>query len=108
MNVTRYKDVMSEGDFFAPPAFKADEALDGLKKSLRELGLTERAGVFERRGMALARVAAEGAALQAAVVKRPSRSSPEWSTRQLHNGAEVRDFIAELKRKLGSWSDKDE
>jgi hypothetical protein len=99
---------MTEGDFFAPPPFRADDALGGLKKSLRELGLAERAGVFERRGVAIARAAAEGALLRAAVVKRPSRSSPEWQARELKNGAEVRDFVADLKRKLSAWSDRDE
>jgi hypothetical protein len=99
---------MTEGDFFAPPPFKAEDALGGLKKSLRDLGLTEREGVFERRGTAIARVAADGATLQAGVVKRPSRSSPEWLTRPLKNGADVRDFVADLKRKLSAWSDRDE
>jgi hypothetical protein len=99
---------MNDGDVFAPPPFRADDALGGLKKSLRELGLAERAGIFERRGVAIARVAADGAVLQAAVVKRPSRSSPEWSTRPLKSGAEVRDFVADLKRKLSAWSDRDE
>ena len=99
---------MSAEDGFAPPPFKADEALGGLKKSLRDLGLSERAGVFERHGVAIARVTAEGAVLQAAVVKRPSRNSPEWTTRTLKNGAELRHFVDELKRKLVTWSDKDD
>jgi hypothetical protein len=99
---------MNDGDPFAPPPFRAEDALTGLKKSLRELGLAERAGVFERRGVAIARAAAEGALLQAAVVKRPSRSSPEWQARALKSGAEVRDFVADLKRKLSAWSDRDE
>jgi len=32
---------------FAPPPFKAEEALVQLKRSLRDLGLTERSGGFE-------------------------------------------------------------
>jgi len=41
---------------FAPPPFKPDEALARLKRELRELGLAEREGVFERRGLAIARL----------------------------------------------------
>jgi len=95
-------------DAFAPPAFKPDDALQRLKRDLRELGLAERAGVFERRGVAIARAAVDGAALQAARVKRPSRSSPEWLSRTLKSSAELRDFVADLKQRLAQWSDRDE
>ena len=47
-------------DVFAPPPFKPDEALQRLKRELRELGLAEREGVFERRGLAIARVRIDG------------------------------------------------
>lgn len=93
---------------FAAPPFKPDEALAGLKRTLRELGLTEREGRFERAGTAIARLAVEGATIAAAVVKEPSRNSPEWTQRALKSGAEVRDFAADLKRKLAAWSDRDE
>jgi len=95
-------------DFFAPPPFKPEEALAGLKRSLRDMGLSERAGVFERRSVAIAKAVADGAVLQAAVVKRPSRSSPEWQSKPLKSAADVRDFVADLKRKLAGWSDRDE
>jgi hypothetical protein len=94
-------------DSFAPPAFKPDEALQRAKRELRDLGLTEREGQFERRGQAIARIALDGASLTAAIVKRPGRS-PEWSTKAVHNSAGLRDFMAELKRKLATWSDRDE
>ena len=95
-------------DFFAPPPFKPDDALAGLKRGLRELGLSERAGVFERRGSAIAKAAAEGLTISAAVVKEPSRSSPEWQAKTLKSSADVRDFVADLKRKLAGWSDRDD
>jgi hypothetical protein len=95
-------------DFFAPPPFKPDEALQKLQRELRAMGLTERAGTFERRGFAIARVALEGGTLQAAVVKRPSRSSPEWQRKALACSADARDFAADLKKKLALWSDRDE
>ncbi len=99
---------MPQDDFFAPPAFKADEALATLRRSLRELGLAERAGTFERRGTAIARAEVDGAQIAAAVVKKPSRNSPEWTRRTLKSGADVHEFSADLKRKLAAWSDADD
>ncbi len=101
---------MSDPDFggFAPPAFKPEEALQKLKKELRDLGLAEREGRFERRGVQIARAAVDGAVLQAAVVRRPSRNSPEWQSKTLKNSADVRDFVAQLKRNLAAWGDRDD
>lgn len=100
---------MSEESWgFAPPPFRSEEALLRLRRELREMGLAEREGVFERKGMRIARLQLAEGALQAEVVKRPSRSSPEWNTRTLKSGADLRDFAAELKRKLAQWSDTDD
>ena len=93
---------------FTPPQFQADEALLRAQVELRAMGLTERAGRFERRGVAIARVAALADGLEFAVVKRPSRNSPEWTTRSLRSSAAVRDACADLKRKLAAWSDSDD
>jgi hypothetical protein len=99
---------MTEDWAFAPPAFDAQEALASLKRSLRELGLAEREGRFERKTIAIARAVVEGEAIAAARVKRPSRSSPEWQERRLANSAQVRDFVADLKKQLAQWSDLDD
>jgi hypothetical protein len=103
---------MSSGDTdgwgFAPPPFQPEAALQGLRREWRALGLSERAGVFERRGLAIARAAVDGPAIAAAVVRRPARSSPEWQARTLRTAADVRDCIADLKKKLAQWSDRDE
>jgi hypothetical protein len=100
---------MSEDWDIPVPAFKPDEALLRLRRDLRELGLSEREGRFERKGEALARaaVSADGTQLLVAMVKRPARS-PDWQERTLRDGAQVRDFVAELKKKLALWSDRDE
>lgn len=99
---------MSEVFGFAPPPFKPDEALQRLKRELRELGLSEREGVFERRGLGVARVRVDGVQLAVALVRRPSRSSPAWQPRMLASSAEVRDFAAECKRALQQWGDRDD
>ncbi len=93
---------------FAPLPFKPDEALQRARRELRDLGLVEREGRFERRGVAIARLAVDGDALQAAVVRKPSRNSPEWQPRLLKSSAQVRDFVADLKRKLASWGSDDD
>ena len=100
---------MSPDDFsFAPPPFKPDEALQRLRRELRELGLGEREGVFERRGLALVRLRIDGDQLAAALVERPSRASPRWRTRALADNAAVRDFAHEVKRALQQWGDHDD
>lgn len=100
---------MSDDGFgFAVPAFKPDEALQRARRDLRELGLTERSGQFERAGVAIAKLSVDGSALSASVVKRPSRSSPEWTHKTLSNSAMLRDWTAELKKKLAGWSARDD
>lgn len=99
----------ADDDFaFALPAFKPDEALQRLKRELREAGLAEREGRFERRGTVLARAAVAGDVLTLARVKRPSRSSPEWLEKTARQSSDVRDFVADLKRQLAQWSDSDD
>jgi hypothetical protein len=99
---------MSDDAGFARPPFRPDEALQRVKREWRELGLSEREGVFERRGVAIARVRIDGASLSAAIVKRPSRASPQWQSRTLTSSAAVRDFSAELKKALQQWGDRDD
>jgi hypothetical protein len=99
---------MSDDFGFALPPFKPEEALLKLKRDLRELGLTEREGRFERRGTAIARAAVDGATICAARVKRPARSSPEWLEKVLKSSADARDFVADLKKQMAQWSDRDD
>jgi tripartite-type tricarboxylate transporter receptor subunit TctC len=100
---------MSEDWDIALPPFKPDEALLRLRRDLRELGLSEREGRFERKGEVLARaaVSADSTQLLVAMVKRPARS-PDWQERTLRDGAQLREFVADLKKKLAQWSDRDE
>jgi hypothetical protein len=100
---------MSDGEFgFAAPPFKVDEALQKLKRDLRELGLAVREGRFERRGVAMAKANVQDDVIVAARVRKPSRTSPEWMERRLRSSADVRDFVADLKKQLAQWSDRDE
>ncbi len=92
---------------FAPPPFKPEEALQRLGRDLREAGLTERGGVFERRGTVIARIAVDGASLKAETVRQPARS-PDWQARSLRSAADVRDYVNELRKKLAGWSERDD
>ena len=93
---------------FAPPPFQPEEALQRLRRDLKDLGLAERAGAFERRGMVIARVSVSQGHLEAAVVRKPSRNSPRWQARTLKTSADVRDFTQHLKKQLAQWSDRDD
>ncbi|WP_428420155.1 hypothetical protein [Methylibium sp.] len=94
-------------DFFAPPPFKAEEALTTLKRSLREWRLVERAGRFELHGRAVVELALEAGAIRARVVRQPAQS-PQWSDKLLRNSADIRRFGDELKQLLARWDDSDD
>ena len=99
---------MSDDDLgFAPPPFDPTAALQTLGRELRALGLTEREGRYERRGQQIARTRLVDGQLQAAMVRQPGRT-PEWQTRTIGQAAQVRDFVAELKKRMAGWSDRDD
>lgn len=92
-------------DFFAPPPFKADEALVGLRRQLRELRpLAERGTRFELGGRAVIELAVEAGAIQARLARRPA-VTPEWERLALKSSAEVRKFADEVKKRLTRWQD---
>lgn len=93
-------------DFFAPPPFDADAALQKVRRQLRELNLTEREGRFEARGTAWARVRVEGDALLLDAVRAPARS-PEWQTTTVRDHAQLRAWLERLARRLADAKDPD-
>ena len=95
---------MPDDDFFAPPPFNAETALATLRRTLRDLKLVEREGVYELKGKAIARMRVEGAALRLEVVKRPS-TTPEWERTEATDHAQLRRFTDDLKRRLARWED---
>lgn len=101
---------MADDDSFSPgaPPFQPEEALQRLQRDLRALGLTERAGGFERKGVAIARAAVDGDVIRAARVKAPRRAGAEWLPRVLRSSADLRDFVADLKKQLAQWSERDD
>ena len=96
-----------DDDFFAPPAFQPEAALAGLRRSLRELRLTEREGRFEWRGQPVVELSLDGGAIAARRVRQPARS-PEWTRTTLKNAAEVRRYLEDTRRQLERWNERDE
>ncbi len=100
---------MSDEFGFAPPPFDADAALQRCQRALRDAGLSERGGQFERRGMVIARLSLQAGKLNACRVKRPSRNSPQWQPGLvLSSSAQVRDFLTDIQVRLAQWTDRDD
>ena len=101
------RDDVARRDFGAPP-FKADEALVQLRRALRALGgLTERGQQFEWKGRPVVALAADGAQLQVRLARRLA-VNPDWESRTLKNGAEVRKFGDDVKQRVARWRESDE
>ena len=93
---------------FAPPPFKPAEALAQLQRALRGLpGLSERGGQFEWKGCRVVELRAAETAIDARLARRPAMS-PEWESRTLKNGADVRRFTDDVKQRLARWKDADD
>jgi hypothetical protein len=86
-------------DFFAPPAFKPEQALLELRP------LAERGNTFTLRGLPVVELGADDTLLTARLAKRPAQS-PEWEARRCKNSAEVRSLHDEIKKRLARWMDE--
>jgi hypothetical protein len=87
---------------FAPPPFGAAQALLQLKRSLRDLKLTERGPGFELRGKPVLELALQDGAIAVRVARRLI-STPEWDRLQLKSGADQRKLIDDVRRRLQRW-----
>lgn len=97
-----------DAPFFAPPPFKADDALLQLRRALRAIGgLAERGGQFEWKGRPAVTLAAGDGAIECRLARKPL-ASPEWDVRTLRNGADVRRFGEDVKQRVARWRDADE
>jgi hypothetical protein len=93
----------SGDDFgFAPPPFKAADALVTLKRQLRDLKLGERGDGFEQRGKRVVELAIEADAIQARLARR-LMLTPEWDRFSLKSAADQRKFVDEVKKRLARW-----
>lgn len=94
--------------FFALPPFKPDEALVQLRRTLRGLGgLSERGAQFEWKGRPVVKLAVDDGHIAARLARKPI-STPEWESRTLANGADVRKFGDDVKQRVARWKDADD
>lgn len=91
---------------FAPPLFNAETSLVQLKRALRDLGLTERSGGFELKGLRALEFELQPGAI-AIRLARKLRRSPEWDLRALRSGADQRKLLDDIKLRLARWADED-
>ncbi|MEO7853760.1 MAG: hypothetical protein ABIR94_16140 [Rubrivivax sp.] len=87
---------------FAAPPFDADAALVTLKRTLRDMKLTERGNAFEQSGKRVVELTLEGGAIQAKVARRLALT-PEWDRSTVASAAHQRKFVDEIKKRLARW-----
>ncbi len=98
---------MTDDSFgFAPPPFNADNALITIKRSLRDLKLSERGNAYEMRGKRVVELAVEGAAINARLARR-LMLTPEWDRVAVKSAADQRKLLDEVKKRLGKWDSEE-
>jgi hypothetical protein len=93
---------MADDFGFAPPPFKPEEALQQIKRSLRDLKLAERGNGFELRGKRVLELQVQGAAIQARIARKLAMT-PEWDKQLVQSAPEQRKLIDEVKKRLARW-----
>ena len=99
---------MSDGteDFFAPPPFKPAEALQQLKRTLRDLRpLAERGEGFELHGQRVVELKADAGTIAVKLARRPAQV-PDWDRFVLKNSADVRKCVDEVKKRFAHWTEE--
>jgi hypothetical protein len=98
---------MSDDDWnLALPPFKPGDALVQLKRSLRDLKLAERGESFEYKARRVIELRAEPDHVAVRLARRPALA-PDWESRALKSGADVRKFVDEVRRRLPRWDQDD-
>ncbi len=87
---------------FALPPFKPDEALQQLKRALRDLKLSERGVGFDLRGKRVLELLPQAAHITARVARKLALT-PEWDTLQIKATPDQRKLLDEVKKRLARW-----
>lgn len=96
-----------ESDFsFASPPFKPEDALQTIKRALRDMKLAERGNAFELRGKRVLEITAEADALRVRIARKLALT-PEWDRITVRNANEQRTFVDEVKKRLARWAQED-
>jgi hypothetical protein len=86
----------------AAPPFNAENALVQIKRSLRDLKLSERGNAYELKGKRVAELALDGAAINVKLARR-LMITPEWDRVAVKSAAEQRKLIDEVRKRLAKW-----
>lgn len=92
---------------FAPPPFKAAEALVQLQRALRDLGLKERGSGFEQAGKKVLEFEQGEAQIAIRLAQRLQVNTPSWDRFTLKSAADQRKLLDEVKKRLARWRDED-
>ncbi|MCF8204535.1 MAG: hypothetical protein K9J82_05620 [Methylotenera sp.] len=89
----------------APPPFNAEAALQTMKRFVRDQRVLAERGEGWMLGADLVlKLAADGAAVQVQLARRPART-PEWDRFTLASATDLRRVQDEIKRRLTRWKD---
>ena len=91
---------------FAAPPFKPDEALEKLKRSLRDLKLSERGSAFELRGKRVIELATDAGVVTARLARKLALT-PAWDIQTVKSTTELRKLQDEIKRRLARWESEE-
>ncbi len=97
---------MSDDFGLAPIPFKPDEAMLLIRRSLRDLKLTERGNGFELRGKRVVELAVDGLQIKAKLARR-LMLTPQWDTQAVQSATDQRRLVDEVKRRLARWDQED-
>lgn len=91
---------------FAPPPFKPADALLQIKRSLRDLKLSERGNDFELRGKRVVELSADTSTITARLARKLALT-PQWDTLTLKSTGDQRKLVDEVKKRLARWDQED-
>ena len=91
-----------DGFGFAPPPFNAENALQNIKRGLRDLKLAERGNNFELRGKRVLELSVDGATIRVRIARRLALT-PEWDQQLVSAADDQRKLLDEVKKRLARW-----
>ena len=99
---------MSDDDLggFAPPPFKAADALAQIKRNLRDLKLTERSKGFDLRGKPVLELTLDGMQINLRIARKLALV-PEWDRLVVNSSSGQRKLLDDIKRRLERWERED-
>lgn len=91
---------------FAPPPFKAADALVQIKRSLRDLKLAERGTAFDLRGKPVLKLTLDETQINVRIARKLALT-PEWDRLVVNSSGSQRKLMDDIKRRLERWENED-